>query len=436
MKKRLCIVVCACLLLTGCGSASTSDVETDDNMTISFSYGERTGRYVGDKDTNGLPDGFGNFTAKKTDGTTWTYSGQWEHGHLNEYGTTVWDSGLVHFGKNSDDSILGYGGYVYPDGRIILGELDDDGLDGTGLIIMPNGFTVSGNVVNGALQGWCTIYLTGDYEGYAFWGNFTDGNATGKVYAPDGSSAPATYKNSQLNFNETEFEASEAGEKADAEVPAHKGLLSEEQSQACNVLLQSCQYSDLHEYISELTVDGYLQKDESSSELLGWLEQLEDIRKKCEVITDSFTGKTSIYYSGVRDISDQINVVPIVQITDYGASMEYELGFRKSGWLFFDTISVTSHNKKTEAKSFNSFDINRDAISGNIVQESVFSVFPSVEKFIDDENVMIRFENTDKRENIDHQLTDVEVSAISTLAELRNLHGSVSGRLWAYGKEK
>ena len=122
MKRFFALILCLCMVLAGCGGAaapaSSSDSGSVDEITINFSYGDRTGQYIGEKDDNGLPDGFGIFTAQKQDGTKWTYSGQWDHGHLNEYGTTAWDSGIVHFGKNSNDSVSGYGGYVYPDGNI------------------------------------------------------------------------------------------------------------------------------------------------------------------------------------------------------------------------------------------------------------------------------------------------------------------------------
>ena len=69
------------------------------------------------------------------------------------------------------------------------------------------------------------------------------------------------------------------------------------------------------------------------------------------------------------------------------------------------------------------------------IKESVFSIFPNAAKFIDDENIIIRFSNTGKRENVDHQLTDLEIAAISTLVGFRDLHGKVDGRLWTYGKD-
>ena len=110
------------------------------------------------------------------------------------------------------------------------------------------------------------------------------------------------------------------------------------------------------------------------------------------------------------------------------------MGFKKNDWLFFDEISITSQNKETETKSFNSYDINRDVIASGI-KESVFSIFPNAAKFIDDENIIIRFSNTGKRENVDHQLTDLEIAALSTLVGFRYLHVKLDGRLWTYGKD-
>lgn len=428
MKRIFALLLCLCMVLAGCGGTQNSNAKEGSEVTLDFSYGKRSGEYTGNTDSENLPDGYGIFSSESPSGTKWVYSGQWDHGHQNGYGVTVFDSGKTHFGEYESDNFLGYGGYKLPSGEIVLGKVNDVGLNGIGMSFKPGGATLVGNHENGIASGWCAIYLSGDYDGYVFWGNVVDGNASGFVYSPDGATAPAEYKNGDLHFNTTEFVYPESEKEEQVAAPQRENVTSD-QVEKCKSLLLQCKYQELHEFITSLIDDGYVAESESSQELLFWLDTLENIIKKCNVSYDIVEGKTKVVYTGVTDIGPNIYVAPSVATSDWGyATLEYKVGFRKTNWLYFDELSVASQDQKAKTQSYNSYDINRNVVGGSTVEEYVYS-YLDFASYVDDEGVIVRFKNSDTRETLDHNLTETEITAISELKELSRLHFSVFVRI-------
>lgn len=102
--------------------------------------------------------------------------------------------------EQKNAGIDGYGAYRCDDGSIALGKLDSD-LNGMCMHITREGFTIVGNFEAGKPCGYCAMYLSGDYDGYVFWGNFVDGDAMGTIFMPSGETTDGEYKNGQLSFN-------------------------------------------------------------------------------------------------------------------------------------------------------------------------------------------------------------------------------------------
>lgn len=219
MRKIAALVLCLALLLVGCGTAKTSESsqQVGQEITISFEFGDRTGLYIGEYDGNDRPHGYGVFSSERTDGTKWTYSGQWEHGHWNGYGSTVWEDGQIYAGEYSNDYVSGYGTYNLSGGEYAIGECDDSGLNGIGMHITTTGETVIGEYVDGVPTGWCAMYLTGVYDGYVFWGCFEDGESRGVCYTPSGDCVYAEYVQEQLIVTSNRVDDSK--ENVEAETP-------------------------------------------------------------------------------------------------------------------------------------------------------------------------------------------------------------------------
>lgn len=120
-----CILTCL-LFLISCSNekkqplATTTSV-SDQEITIDFCFGERTGTYSG-KLLNGLPDGYGTFTSSNDADILWSYEGNWLNGHFQGQGTTTWSSGNKYTGDYSNDYMHGLGTYYENDTVLYQGE--------------------------------------------------------------------------------------------------------------------------------------------------------------------------------------------------------------------------------------------------------------------------------------------------------------------------
>lgn len=115
----LCCILTCIIFLNSCSNdkyqstAPTTSVSHQE-ITINFSFGERTGTYSG-KLLNGLPNGYGTFTSTNEAGTSWSYEGNWLNGHFQGQGTTTWSNGNKHTGEYSNDYMHGIGTYYEND---------------------------------------------------------------------------------------------------------------------------------------------------------------------------------------------------------------------------------------------------------------------------------------------------------------------------------
>lgn len=88
MKKRILIAVFV-LLLFSVATAESNGFLTHEEITISFTYGDRTGYYTGST-LNGVPHGYGCFETQNASGNTWIYIGEFDNGLFNGNGMQVW----------------------------------------------------------------------------------------------------------------------------------------------------------------------------------------------------------------------------------------------------------------------------------------------------------------------------------------------------------
>lgn len=204
MRKIAAFALVFVLSVALCACSECKDEKTSNEMTVSFLFGDREGEYIGETDENGLPDGYGIFKSSRSDGTAWTYAGEWESGHWNGQGCSKWDTGQSYSGSYTHDTETGYGTYT-----------------------LNNGNVISGAFAGGSAQGYCSVYIGGEFDGYVFFGNFSYGKATGVVYGPDGASVPATCVDGIVEFD---IEAFEKNGEPTATIPETTDVPSETES--------------------------------------------------------------------------------------------------------------------------------------------------------------------------------------------------------------
>ena len=153
-KISFLLAVVIILSLVGCGSVNSTtqnliSVE-DKDITLEFSFGERTGKFTGTLE-NGLPVGEGTFTTINTDGTAWTYTGEWVNGHFDGFGATEWKSDPVvkYEGDYRNDERTGVGKWYEADSLIYEGEVNKGIYNGTGTLYKNGKISFSGTFANG-----------------------------------------------------------------------------------------------------------------------------------------------------------------------------------------------------------------------------------------------------------------------------------------------
>jgi len=146
----------ACSLLpkssTGSESKTSTQTVTDKEMTLTFSFGERTGIYTGEA-VNDLPQGNGKFSGISTQGVAWNYEGQWVNGHMQGQGTTEWVDGFTESGLYQNDFLNGEGKEVLDSVLMYEGNYKNGNYDGQGILYNSFGETVYlGVFANGYLK--------------------------------------------------------------------------------------------------------------------------------------------------------------------------------------------------------------------------------------------------------------------------------------------
>lgn len=149
----LMLAVSGCSLLPDTFNQSDSNeaLETvnDQEMTLTFSFGENTGTYTGEiKD--GLPQGNGKFTSSNEKGIVWTYEGEWEKGHMQGSGATTWENGFTQNGVYQNDDLNGAGKEYWNSKLIYEGIYVNNQYSGQGTLTNYHGDMVyTGNFNNG-----------------------------------------------------------------------------------------------------------------------------------------------------------------------------------------------------------------------------------------------------------------------------------------------
>ncbi len=99
------------------GSIQPGEAQEEQEITLTFDFGERTGVYSGEM-KDGLPHGQGTFSSQNPEGTGWVYEGGWDMGHMQGEGMTIFDTGHSEAGWYENDYLNGQGS-LYQDDRPI-----------------------------------------------------------------------------------------------------------------------------------------------------------------------------------------------------------------------------------------------------------------------------------------------------------------------------
>ena len=116
--KRLVAFILILMLVPSVSLAEepqTGTVETVIQMSYILKLPDviREGLYSGEL-LNGVPHGYGTFTAANSEGVNWHYLGEWENGCVTGQGGMYWDNGATEVG-------------IFENGDLVCGEMRNSG---------------------------------------------------------------------------------------------------------------------------------------------------------------------------------------------------------------------------------------------------------------------------------------------------------------------
>ncbi len=239
--------------LCACSNSQPIQYVENQEMTLTFSYGERTGNYTGHL-TNDLPDGIGKFVSENEEGEEWIYIGEWENGHFNGNGTTWFADGEINASTYKEDIASGSGLFLLQNGSVYFGDIENDlfsgngtslslsgcyngefsqnTFNGNGTFYLPNGCSYQGIFKNGFLDGESTIsFPSGEKAVGIFHADDFGLDGNGTFYSTDGKEYECTFVNGVLSFvtaNEETIEPETSAKILTSEEPEETELADEQ----------------------------------------------------------------------------------------------------------------------------------------------------------------------------------------------------------------
>lgn len=405
MKRIFALCFTLLLLVTGCSATASTNSTTqniteisvgpkqveNEQITINFAFGTRTGTYSGTLNADGLPDGFGKFVSKNAMGAAWEYEGDWKAGHWEGFGTSIWSSGLVYTGEFQNDSETGQGTLTLASGEKYIGSFINRVIRGEGELIYP--------------------------DGGSFKGNFTDlDNAVGTYTDVDGTTYEAVIENGEITLT-----------------PLLDFFSDVDRQEQYKEMYESYCYSELIAYVNEYLSANKVSSLDSAYSILELLTPAAQYEESWNISFDEFDSKYKLSFDGAENITAGNSVA----VSVCGTGLDIIVGFIKTGWLFFDEIELSIDGERVYSAGVKSYNCTRNVISGNTIEEFCkCSFYDSVLKQIGTaETVILRFSNQASGENYDHTLTDSEKDALYCGLLLRINNKELSDLLYHYNNK-
>lgn len=147
-----------------------------------------------------------------------------------------------------------------------------------------------------------------------------------------------------------------------------------------------------------------------------------DAMESCTIVKDEFEGDLSIYYNGVEKLSSEINFLPYID--DHSDTIL--VGFTASDWLFFNTVYIKADDEMVEQSHFKDTAMTQEVTDNGIYEDiSITLSQDDIDKILNSENTMIRFENDETDKTKDHTITENEKNALRTIRTVESAYGTL-----------
>lgn len=384
MKKlRLVALLLVCVLIAGCGNTTEGSVESKSETSVDS---EQPNHFSGEMTISFI---YGERTG--------TYEGE-----INENGLP---NGTGMFKSQSESGTP----WTYS------GEWKNGHWEGNGTTVWDNGSQYVGEYSNDSARGNGTYTFA---DGTKFVGFFSANyDAIGTYYPIDGDPFEATMVNGEVSANETKL--------------ASTSFFSEKENRLTyDELYKSYCYSELKEYVQAYIDQNEVTKDDVAYTILEYIDSVIAFESKWNVTFDEFDSKYVLFFDGATEITGSNSV----KVSLSGTNLDIKIGFRKNGWLFFDSVALNIDGERAYSASIKSSNRTENVISGNMIEEYCSCSFYDnvLESIGKAETVILRFSNKKSDENYDHTLSPSEKDALYCGLQLRINNRELSNLIYHY----
>lgn len=181
-------------------------------------------------------------------------------------------------------------------------------------------------------------------------------------------------------------------------------------------------YVELYQFISDFISSNSTDENDPVYQVLDVLNPILPLMDGLHVSYDEFSGYATIYPANVANISDTINFVPSMRTN--GPEINILAGFQSPQWFFFEYITLKIEDEQVQTSLSEQ---SRDVLSGSLVSETAnISMFDDYyDKLSNASTAVLRFSN-ENGENLDHVLTDEELSGFKAIFALSSVPNALS----------
>ncbi len=203
----------------------------------------------------------------------------------------------------------------------------------------------------------------------------------------------------------------------------------DERAQTYENLLVQGDYSGLYDYMADYEKDHDRGEDRSLDESLNALNEILAISEgKVQVEYDKYENESTVYYSGVTDISQDCNIIPLYKTGSYGSTFKCRYGFAGKDWIFFETVYFAGDGMEPESIHFDLTDLKRDVIqsTGTVLESAEYA--PPVEWKSGIIDRGIGFEPSIKlkgEKEVEYILDEKDIEAFTLLSKMESLHSTL-----------
>lgn len=179
-------------------------------------------------------------------------------------------------------------------------------------------------------------------------------------------------------------------------------------------------FEDIINIVDDYLASGEVDDTDNAYEIQDAAQIALGLLPNCNIVTDDFSGE-SVLYGSVKEITANTNFVPYIDGSWSYTEISTKVGFRRSGWLFFEYTDIKVGDNEFISDSYSHSSVERDVIKGGggTVEEIAETVLDAedIEKILHAKEPILRFTGKDDK-TYDHKLSQGEIESLDNVNKM------------------